>query len=721
MLRKNYKFIIIALLISSFISSVYIYVPKLPSSIDSRLRDFMFNLRGEIKPKNDSVVIVDIDEKSLQNLGQWPWPRDILSKILYNLTKAEVAVIGLDIVFAEEDRTSPHKILKKLEIQKENIPNFDLEFAQAIANTPTILGYQFEFTDKKFINKNAPSIQTIFIEKNKKMGKNYLITAQGTILNIPILQDNSYSSGFFNNIPDDTGIIRSIPLIISYEDEIYPSLSLEALRIGLGVSKIYINYDENGIANLQVGDFIIPTDRHGRLLINFRGKEKTFKYISAFDIYNDSFDKEDITNKIVLIGTSAAALMDLRATPFESVFPGVEIHANAIDNIIAQDFLYKASWIEGLNIIIIFILSIFTFFMIKKMPIWLTPFFILGLIFAVCYSIYYLLFNVGIVLNILFPLFTIVTNGIISLLIGYFYEIKRKEEIKNKFASKVSKNVMEELIKDLDNNKLQAQNKEVSIFFSDIRGFTNISEKIDKPDLLVKYLNQYMTPMSEIIIKNNGTIDKYIGDSIMAYWNAPFDIDNHADKAVISALEQLEELKKLNIILKDLDQPKIDIGIGITTGIVTVGEIGSVGRSDYTIIGDNVNLGSRIESLCKFYGCQLIISENTKEHLKEKYIFRYLDFIKVKGKDIPIKIWEVISLENNKTKELFEELDKYNQAINLYKNSNFKEAMAIFEELKNSKTSLSTKIYEIYMNRCNEFILNPITNSDYIYEHKSKD
>ena len=332
-----------------------------------------------------------------------------------------------------------------------------------------------------------------------------------------------------------------------------------------------------------------------------------------------------------------------------------------------------------------------------------------------------LLFNVGIVLNILFPLFTIVINGIISLLIEYFYEIKRKEEIKNKFASKVSKNVMEELIKDLDNNKLQAQNKEVSIFFSDIRGFTNISEKIDKPDLLVKYLNQYMTPMSEIIIKNNGTIDKYIGDSIMAYWNAPFNIDNHADKAVISALEQLEELKKLNIILKDLDQPKIDIGIGITTGIVTVGEIGSVGRSDYTIIGDNVNLGSRIESLCKFYGCQLIISENTKEHLKEKYIFRYLDFIKVKGKDIPIKIWEVISLENNKTKELFEELDKYNQAINLYKNSNFKEAMVIFEELKNSKTSLSTKIYEIYMNRCNEFILNPITNSDYIYQHKSKD
>jgi adenylate cyclase len=720
MLKKNYSSIIIALLIASFISSIYIYVPSLPSSIDSRLRDFMFNLRGEIKPKSDSVVIVDIDEKSLQNLGQWPWSRNILSEILYNLTNAEAAVIGFDIVFAEEDRTSPHKILKKLDIQKENIPNFDLEFAQAIANTPTILGYQFELTEKKYINKNAPSIQTIFIEKNKKMGENYLITAQGTILNIPLLQDNSYSSGFFNNIPDDTGIIRSIPLIISYEGEIYPSLSLESLRIGLGVSKIYINYDENGIANLQLGDFIIPTDRYGRLLINFRGKEKTFKYISAFDIYNNSFNKEDIKNKIILVGTSAAALMDLRATPFESVFPGVEIHANAIDNIIAQDFLYKASWIEGLNIVIIFILSFFTFFMIRKMPIWLTPIFIVGLMFGVCYFIYYLLFNIGIVLNILFPLFTIAINGIISLLIGYFYEIKRKEEIKNKFASKVSKDVMEELLKNIDNNKLKAENKEVTIFFSDIRGFTNISEKINKPELLIEYLNQYMTPMSEIIIKNSGTIDKYIGDAIMAYWNAPFDIIDHSDKAVISALEQLEELKKLNIILKDLDQPQINIGIGITTGIATVGEIGSIGRSDYTIIGDNVNLGSRIESLCKFYGCNLIISENTKEHLKEKYIFRYLDFIKVKGKDIPIKIWEVISLENSETKELFEELDKYSQAINLYKNSNFKEAMVIFEELKNSKTSLSTKIYEIYMNRCNEFILDPSLEFNYIYEHNSK-
>ena len=713
MLKKSYKSIIIAFLISVFISSIYIYFPKLPLSIDNRLRDFMFNIRGEIEPKSDSVVIIDIDEKSLKTLGQWPWSRDVLSKILYNLNDAKVAIIGFDIVFAEEDRTSPHKIFKKLDIQKENLPNFDLEFAQAIANTPTILGYQFEFADKEFILKSAPAIQTIFIEKNKNIEENFLIKAKGTILNIPILQDSSYSSGFFNNIPDDSGIIRSVPLIISYDDEIYPSLALEALRIGLGIKRVTINYDENGVRNLQLGDFIVPTDRYGRLLINFRGKEKSFKYISALDIYNNSFNKEEIENKIALVGTSAAALMDLRATPFESVFPGVEVHANAIDNIISQDFIYRASWMDGANIVIIFILTFFTFFIIKKIPIWLTPIFTISFLFISLYYIYYLMFNTGIILNILFPIFSIILSGIISLIIGYFYEIKKKEEIKNKFASKVSKDVMEELLKNIDDNSLKAQNKEVTIFFSDIRGFTNISEKINKPELLIKYLNQYMTPMSEVITKNKGTIDKYIGDAIMAYWNAPFDIENHADKAVTSAIEQLNELKELNKNLEITNQPLIAIGIGITTGIATVGEIGSIGRSDYTIIGDSVNLGSRIESLCKFYDVSLIISEDTKEKLTKDYIFRYLDYVKVKGKENPIKLWEVLVDSNDEIKE---ELNIYHEAIELFTNKKIEEAFILFQEL--NKNYKSKKIYDIYIQRCENFIKNNYF--DNIFTHKDK-
>ena len=713
-LKKDFIYILSSIIIATLISAIYIYAPKLPSSIDNRLKDYMFNIRGEEAPKSNSVVIIDIDEKSLQSLGQWPWPRDIVATILRNLTDSQIAIIGLDIVFAEEDRTSPHKVFEKLNIEKENVPNYDFQFAQTVASTPTILGYQFEFQAKDHTKKEAPSIQTIFIEKNKKLGKNYLLEAKGTILNIPVIQDNSYSSGFFNNIPDNSGVIRSVPLIISYDDEIYPSLALETLRIALGVKRITINYNENGVKNLQLNDYIVPTDRHGRLIINFRGKEKTFNYISAIDIYNNDFKKEDIKDKIALVGTSAAALMDLRATPFESIFPGVEVHANTIDNIIAKDFLYEPSWVYGANIFIIFLLVLIVVYLTRKIHLIFIPFLITGVLFFTSYLIYYTLFNYGLVLNIFFPLMTIILSAIITIMLQYFYEIKKKDEIKNKFASKVSKDVMEQLLKDVNKNQLQAQNKEITVFFSDIRGFTKISEDIKQPDLLVKYINKYMTPMSEIITKNKGTIDKYIGDAIMAYWNAPFDIINHEDKAVKSALEQLNALDKLNISLKQNNQPLIDIGIGITTGIATVGEIGSIGRSDYTVIGDTINIGSRVESLCKFYDVKLIITNFTKNKLKENYTFRYLDYVQLKGKDEAIELWEVINT-TKMSNEYKEELKVYDKAIKLYKEEKLDEAKQIFKKLDKENSS---KIYKIYLARCKDYIINK--NYQEVYKHENK-
>ena len=235
--------------------------------------------------------------------------------------------------------------------------------------------------------------------------------------------------------------------------------------------------------------------------------------------------------------------MDLRATPFESIFPGVEVHANVIDNILNKDFLFKPSWIEAINICLIFVLSFFIYFIIRKVPIILTPIFIFISLYLIFYINYFILFKYGLVINTLFPFITIILSSAVSLVIGYFYEIKKKEEIKSKFASKVSKSVMEELIKDVDNNHLKVQNKEITIFFSDIREFTQISEKLDSAEIVIDYLNKYLTPMSEIINKYDGTIDKYIGDCIMAYWNAPFDIKNHADKALKSAIQQLNILK----------------------------------------------------------------------------------------------------------------------------------------------------------------------------------
>ncbi|MGA1931193.1 CHASE2 domain-containing protein [Arcobacter sp. YIC-464] len=717
-LKKLFIYINVALILFVVLSSIYIFFPKLPDSIDNRLRDYLFTIRGEI-PTSQNVVIVDIDEKSLQELGQWPWSRNKVSHILKNLTDAQVAIIGFDVVFAEEDSSSPHKVLNELNIKRENIPNYDLEFAKTVASTPTILGYLFELQDKKYIKKEAPKIPAIYIEKNKKLGDDYLINAKGVVMNIPLVQDNSYSSGFFNNIPDEAGIIRSVPLVISYDDMIYPSLSLELLRILLDTNKVFINYDEQGVSSITVNDIQIPTDRHGRLLVNFRGKEKTFKYISANDIYNNTFDKKDIEGKIVLIGTSAAGLLDLRATPFESVFPGVEVHANVIDNIIQGDFLYKASWVDGANIFIIFTLSILIVLLIKYTPFWMNPIISILFLTITTYVLYEVLFTYGIVLNIFFPLLTIVLGAILATLFDYFYEIKQEEAIKKKFASKVSKEVMESLLKNVHSNEFEAMEKEVTVFFSDVRNFTKISEKMGNAKKLIEYLNQYMEPMSNIIIKYEGTIDKYIGDAIMAYWNAPADVKKHADKALLASIEQIESLKTLNEKLEKQNKPLIDIGIGLNTGLAVVGEMGSSGRSDYTVIGDAINLGARLESLCKFYDSKINISNFTKERLKEEYIFRFLDLVKVKGKEEPVQIWQVHG-KGKASKQMQEELDTYNKAIELYQNSMFLEALEIFKNLDKKEDKTNRKIYKIYIKRCEEFIKTPPSNFNGIYEHSTK-
>ncbi|MDN5088366.1 CHASE2 domain-containing protein [Aliarcobacter butzleri] len=716
-IKKFSIYFILSLSLSIFLSAIYIFFPSLPDSLDNRLRDYLFTIRGEL-PHNQNVVIVDIDETSIKSLGQWPWSRDKLAKILENLTLANVGIVGLDIVFAEEDRTSPHKILQDLKIYKKDVPNYDLEFANIVENSPVILGYQFDLVKKDNVNAKVPQIPAIFIEKDKPQDKSYLIEAYNTILNIPQIQDRAYSSGFFNNIPDDTGIIRSVPLVISYDDTIYPSLALEVIRVINGTQKVVVQYDENGISNIVLDDISIPTDRYGRMLINFRGAERSFKYISAIDIYNNSFDKSEIDGKIVLIGTSAAGLFDLRATPFDSIFPGVEVHANIIDNILMQDFIYKASWLDGANILIIFVLSIIVVMLTTYTTFWLNPIIFLSFSTSYLFLVYNLLFDYGIVLNILFPIATVLIASIMTTLFDYFYNIKKEEAIKAKFASKVSKNVMDDILKNIDKNEFSAKSKEVTIFFSDIRGFTNISEKLDAKEL-ISFLNRYMQPMSEIIIKYQGTIDKFIGDAIMAYWNAPIDIKNHCDLALKASLEQLEVLEKLNVELQKENLPKIDIGIGLNTGTVIVGEMGSSLRSDYTVIGDTINLGSRVESLCKYYDSKLNISNFTKDKLQEKYIFRFLDLVKVKGKNEPVEIWQVLGKGEAK-ETLKEELDLYHKAIEFYKNSDFINALEIFESLENNENKTNKNIYKIYITRCKEFIKTPPKNFDGVYEHTTK-
>ena len=724
-LKKFFLYLFAACLGAGMMISVYIYFPQSLESLDNRIRDFLFIVRGE-EPQSGQVVIIDIDEKSLSELGQWPWSRNKVAQMLENLALGEAAVVGFDIVFAEHDNSSPHKVLKELNIQHDNIPNYDEIFTNVVVNTPTILGYQFQLEDEDFIVTKPPEIPAIYIEKNrprdengKPLGEDYILNAKGTILNIPILQDNAYSSGFFNNVPDPSGIIRSVPLIIRYQDQLFPSLALEIVRASSGIERVYVNYNENGVESVSIGDFYIPTDRHGRSIGNFRGKEKTFKYLSAVDIYNNEFKKDDIAGKIVLIGTSAAGLLDLRAIPFESVFPGVEVHANLIDNILTQDFITKPSWAEALNLFNILMVSILVTFFVAYTLFWLNPFIGIGFVLGEAYLAYYSLFTEGIVISIIFPLLTIFLAVINTTLINYFFEIKKEKAIKKKFASKVSKEVMDSLLKNIDEGGFDAMDKEITIMFSDVRGFTNISEAMPNARALIDFLNMYMTPMTNIIIEEKGTVDKYIGDAIMAYWNAPGNIENHQDKALTATIRQIEHLIPLNKTLKAQGLPHIDIGIGLNTGVAIVGEMGSEQRSDYTCIGDAINLGARLESLCKSYGARIIISEFLKNGLKDTYQMRNLDFVMVKGQTHPVEIFEVYSF-GELSGRLKQEIELFNKAVTLYRGSSFQEALDIFKEVNIWEDKQNKKIYDIYISRCEHYIQEPPENFNGVFVHTTK-
>jgi len=706
---------IFSILMAAGLSSLYLFLPNSYQTIDNSLRDLMFLYRGEIPPTGQ-VAIIDLDEKSLEELGQWPWERTIIAKILENATAAGAGIIGFDIVFAEDDRTSPDTFAKRMGLNSEDFPNNDKLFAQAIAKTPTIMGYVMDIDDDGAQNFEPPQIPAIFVERGL-VGNSFVVESKGIITNIPVLQDNSYSSGFFNNIPDESGMIRSVPMVMRYDGQIYPSLSFEMLRIITESNRVNIYYGDSGVDGIELNDIYIPTDRYGRLFVNFRGKARTFDYISAVDIYNNTVDPNRINGKLLLVGTSAAGLLDLRSIPFDNVFPGVEVHANVLDNVLAGDFLARPSWAEAADILIILSIVIlggliFTFLSAE----WMVLAVFVG-IYGLFELMYYLLFTEGIILNVLFPISTLVSTAAMSVLINYFFETRQKNLIRGSFAKKVSADVMEDLLNNPQSDVLAGKESEITVFFSDVRSFTTISEHLGSADKLIKLLNIYMTPMVEKIVEQYGTVDKFIGDAIMAYWNAPKVLEHHQDAAVTASLNQLKALPEVNKEIKELFGIEIDFGIGLNTGIATVGEMGSTGRSDYTVIGDPVNLGSRLEGLCKPYGVRLIISEFTKSGLTKEYVIRDLDLVRVKGKTEPVAIYEVIDF-GKASLELQAELDLYNKALINYRNSHFKEAIVDFKEL--DKKYLGTKIYPMYVERCEQYMLNPPENFDGVYTFTTK-
>lgn len=702
-----------ALLLGLLLTWVYFFVPMAFYSLNNNLRDFLFIVRGEL-PKSEQVVIVDIDEMALKQFGQWPWPRTIVADLLNSLSDAEAGIIGLDIVFAEADQTSPHRIASKIKGNTATLENYDLILAQSLATTPTVGGYIFTFRDDGSVGVEGPMIPATFIEKGFDANPS-IIRPDGVVLNLDVLQENLYSSGFFNNLPDEGGMIRRVPLVMRYEGMLYPSLALEMFRIYNDISSVDVDADDAGVEKIRIGDLTIPTDFAGRLIVNFRGPGKHFKYISAADIINGTFTPKDIAGKFVLIGTSAVGLYDLRSIPFDSTIAGVEVHANVLDNLLTGDFLSALSDVWHYDLSAVFSIIIIIFVSLFYLESWVMLPAVIGasyLLFKLALSV---TFTLGIVVNLLFPLLAFVLSLVLSVGIDYIIASRQRESVKRIFAKKVSKAVMEDLVKNGDEDILKVRDADVAVFFSDIRGFTAISETIGSSQRLIELLNRYMTPVVEEIAEHEGTVDKFIGDAIMAYWNAPNHVEDYADKAVTSSLAQITMLERLNIELEKEFGVSLSIGIGIHTGSVTVGEMGSTGRSDYTIIGDNVNLASRLEGLNKNYGSTIIISEDAKKMLKREYQLRSLDLVRVKGKEKAVEVFEVIS--SDETLKSSDELEAYADALEVYRDENIDEAYARFQSLAQNNPC---KLYDIYLERCEHYQAHPELAFDVIHTMQDK-
>ena len=723
MFKKLVVHIIINFLLFGALAGVYIQLPQSYQSIDNRLRDFFFINRGT-KQDSQTIRIVTIDEASLKELGQWPWERFKISQMLENLSAAGAAVIGLDVFFSEVDKSSPRYVIKSLNKKEElypleNLPDYDDVLTKSISQTPTVLGYIFDLQDERNINQ-FPMISASITEKNFK-GTNFLPVAKGVTLNLEQFQDNALSSGFLNTIPDESGIIRRVPLVIKYQEMVFTSLSLEIYRLISAVENIDINYVATGVSSLDLiqneTTTSIPTDRYGRLFLNFLGPRNSFTYISAIDVINNTFDPALVKGKIVLFGATAVGLLDLRASPFDNALPGIEIHATAIENMLHHDFLHNPDWAEGATVLMLFLIALILTIAYSS----LSAYYIVPVMTLALYGLYllfnYLLFQQGLILNILFPFAAVILFTISSTLMNYLHENHLRRIIRDSFSKKVSSSVVDEILKNKSTDVFIAHEKEISIFFSDIRGFTNISEQLASPTKLIDILNMYMTPMVDSIIEKKGTVDKFIGDAIMAYWNAPNHVENHADASIQSAIQQIARLKEVNKEIKQKYQLTIDIGIGINTGIATVGEMGSSGRSDYTIIGDSVNLASRLEGLCKPYGCKIIISESTLQQAKQDYVIRKLDKVRVKGKKEPISIFEVLA-EGKPQGELVEELQDYELALAAYLKAEFQDAKVLFDHLVNSHEN--NTLYSLYSERSQFYIENPPSEFDGVFTFTTK-
>jgi adenylate cyclase len=617
----NKKNLISGFFIGIFVSLIVFFISNffyIFQIFELKILDLKFNLRGKEKP-NLPILIIGIDEKSLQKLGRWPWPRNYHAKIINYIDRGCPKQIFLDIFFVEKSRENP-----------EN----DILLEKAIKNSKRVyLDYFFE-KEKIEVDKFSEEVVKKF---SFELPKNYKSKQTVKSLIPPIYKLANSVKGLGHSIvfEDEDDVIRHTPLLVEYSKKFYPSISLVLAMDLLGIERKEISI--NPEKYLKIQNLHIPFDRENLMLINYRGPAKTFEYISYIDVFEKRIPFYFFKDKIVMIGATASGIYDIRPTPY-GIMPGIEIIANSLDTIVNKRFLRKTE--KNINFLIYLFLGIIASFFVLNLKPLKTFIFIFFLTAVFIFSNFYIFEKYLILFPFISPLIVLFLSIFSSLSYRYLTEEKEKKKIKYAFQHYVSHTVVNEILKDFSKLKLGGEKKVLTVLFSDIRGFTNFSEKYP-PEEVVSYLNEYFTEMTEIIFEENGTLDKFIGDAIMVIYGAPVYFPDHAERAVRTAIKMQKKIKELQNYWKE----PLRVGIGINTGEMVVGNMGSKNRWDYTVIGDSVNLASRLEGLTKEYKVDIIISEYTYQEIKNKVDVRYLGKVKVKGKEKEVGIYEVLGLK----------------------------------------------------------------------------
>lgn len=729
--------ILLALLVDTLELHQYPYLTKLENwTYDVRLNSTRPN------SLDDRIVILDIDENSLAEVGQWPWGRDKLAVIVDNLFEYyRVDTVGFDISFAEKDQSSGLEAFEKLargELSEDPAYQTAFEkirpslqhdriFAESLRGRNVVMGYIFKTPDLSKQSENTGSLPPPTMKMDAEWKQRLrIIERPGYVGNLEVLQTATELGGYIDNpLVDADGVFRRVPLIQNYGENLYSSLALAVAQAHLDNTRIELIIETDGITGakdyyalegINLGTHHIPVDNNGAVYVPYRGLQGSFPYLPLHRVLSKEIVPAFLHDKIVLIGTTAPGLKDLRSTPVEEIYAGVEIHANLISGILDGTINHKPAWIIGYEILILILIATGMSLLLPLVSPLMAATGTVG-ISLLTILITVIAWNNQLILPLATPLLLIILIFILDMTFGFFIESRDKRQLTHLFGQYIPPELVDEMNDAPTDFSIDGENREMTVLFSDVRGFTTLSEGMD-PKQLTQLMNSLLTPMTRVIHKNRGTIDKYMGDAIMSFWGAPLKDSEHARHALYAALEMMDELKVMQKAFKARGWPQVNMGIGLNTGNMNVGNMGSEFRMAYTVLGDAVNLGSRLEGLTKNYGVNIIVSETTKDSISE-YIFRELDLVTVLGKNEPVAIYEPVGHRNDLDKSIISELTDYKRALREFRSQNWDRAEVEFFNL--SRVDSVRRLYRIYLDRITHFRKEPPSDDwDGVFTHTTK-